>query len=123
MIKQTQQQANDTRLLKHFTRLYHFFSISEIGIQLEGYNEEQQGAKQFGYEIADNPILKALGRYVWLTKGEQAEVINATAHYENDKKQLEQLQFMTAPIYINDEGLELISWKLEVGSWKLLKHQ
>ena len=30
---------------------------------------------------------------------------------------------MTAPIYINDEGLELISWKLEVGSWKLLKHQ
>ena len=112
MIKQTQHQANDTRLLKHFTRLYHFFSISEIGIQLEGYNEEQQGAKQLGYEIADNPILKALGRYVWLTKGEQAEVINATAHYENDKKKLEELQRFTAPIYVNDEGLELISWKL-----------
>ncbi|MDA7699442.1 hypothetical protein N8789_00670 [bacterium] len=112
MIKQTQQQANDTRLLKHFTRLYHFFSISEIGIQLEGYNEEKYGAKQLGYDIADNPILKALGRYVWLTKGEQAEVINSTAHYENDKKKLEELQLMTAPIYVNDEGLELISWKL-----------
>ena len=41
MIKQTQQQANDTRQLKHFTRKQYLQSIAKIGIQLEGWNEEQ----------------------------------------------------------------------------------
>tara|TARA_B110000208_G_scaffold182037_1_gene233374 strand:- start:920 stop:1450 length:531 start_codon:yes stop_codon:yes gene_type:complete len=112
MRKETQQQAKDTRLLKHFTRIHHFPSIGEIGIQLEGWNEEQQKAKQIGYSVADNPILKALGRYVWLTKGKQAEVINSNAHYNNDKKFLKHLQENTAPLFVDDEGLELISWKM-----------
>ena len=41
MIGQTQQQAKDTRKLKHFTRKYHLSSISKHGLQLEGWNAEQ----------------------------------------------------------------------------------
>lgn len=111
MIKQTQQQANDTRPLKHFTRKHYIPSIGEIGIQLEGWNEEQMSIKQCGEYICNNPILNILGRYVWLTKG-TANVINANAHFENDKKALKHMEANTIPIYVDDEGLEVISWKL-----------
>ena len=58
-----------------------------------------------------NPILKTLGRYVWLTKG-TANVINATAHFANDKEALAFYEANTVPIIVNDEGLEIISWAL-----------
>ena len=112
MIKQTREQAKDTRALKHFTRLHYFNSIADIGIQLEGYNEEQYQIEQNGEYICSNPILKTLGRYVWLTKGRQAEVINSVAYHNNDKEFLNALQSITAPIFVDDEGLEIISWKL-----------
>ena len=60
----------------------------------------------------DNHFFKALGRYVWLTKGEQAEVINAVAHLRKNEEYLQFLQTNTSPIYVDDEGLEIISWKL-----------
>ena len=112
MIKQTREQAKDTRALKHFTRLHYFNSIADIGIQLEGYNEEQHQIEQNGKYICNNPFLNTLGRYVWLTKGHQAEVINSVAHHNNDKEFLSELQSITAPILVDDKGLELVSWKL-----------
>lgn len=107
MIKQTQQQAKDTRPLKHFTRHQYFDSISKVGIQLEGWNELSKARAD-----EDNHYFKVLGRYVWLTKGEQAEVINSVAYHNNDKEFLNALQSITAPIFVDDEGLEIISWKL-----------
>jgi hypothetical protein len=111
MIKQTQQQANDTRPLKHFTRKNYISSIACLGIQLEGFNEERLSIQQCGYYVSENPILNTLGRYVWLTKG-TANVINAVAHYENDKEALEVYEANTVPLIVDDEGLEIISWKL-----------
>lgn len=70
MIRQTQQQAKDTRKLKHFTRKYHLSSISKHGLQLEGWNAEQavmngdtseEARQQFD---VGNFIFGALGRYV-----------------------------------------------------------
>jgi hypothetical protein len=107
MIKQTQQQAKDTRPLKHFTRHQYFDSISKVGIQLEGWNELSKAVAD-----EDNRYFKAFGRYVWLTKGEQAEVINAVAHLTKNEEHLQCLQTNTSPIYVDDEGLEIISWKL-----------
>ena len=112
MIKQTQQQVNDTRQLKHFTRKQYLQSIAKICIQLEGWNEEQLQIQQNGEYICNNPFLNTLGRYVWLTKGERAEVINAVAHHTKNEEYLQFLQANTSPIYVNDEGLEIISWKL-----------
>ncbi|MFT4654461.1 MAG: hypothetical protein ACI82S_002117 [Patiriisocius sp.] len=112
MIKQTRKQAKDTRTLKHFTRFQYLNSIADIGIQLEGYNEEQYQIGQNGEYICNNPIQKTLGRYVWLTKGHQAETINSVAHNGNDKEILNALQSITAPIFVDDEGLKIISWKL-----------
>ena len=112
MIKQTREQAKDTRALKHFTRFQYLNSIADIGIQLEGYNEEQYQIGQNGEYICNNLIQKTLGRYVWLTKGRQAESINSHAHNSNDKGFLNALQSITAPIFVDDEGLEIISWKL-----------
>jgi hypothetical protein len=109
MIKQTQQQAKDTRPLKHFTRKFYIKSIAQLGIQLEGFNEERLSIQQCGEYISNNPILKTLGRYVWLTKG-TANVINA--HFENDKEALALYEANTVPLIVNDEGLEIISWKL-----------
>ena len=111
MIRQTQQQANDTRPLKHFTRKDYIPSISTLGIQLEGWNEEQHQVKQGGYYVSENPILNILGRYVWLTKG-TANTINANAYFDNDKEALKQMEANTVPLYVDDEGLEVISWKL-----------
>lgn len=112
MIKQTQQQVNDTRQLKHFTRKQYLQSIAKIGIQLEGWNEEQLQIQQNGEYICNNPFLNTLGRYVWLTKGEQAEVTNATAHFNNDTKLHKKLKEMETCLAVNDDGLEIISWKL-----------
>lgn len=111
MIKQTQKQANDLRPLKHFTRKHYIKSIAQLGIQLEGWNEEQMSIKQGGYYICNNPILNTLGRYVWLTKG-TANVINANAYFANDKEALAVYEANTIPITVNDEGLEIISWTL-----------
>lgn len=111
MIKQTQKQANDLRPLKHFTRKHYIKSIAQLGIQLEGFNEEQMSIQQCGEYICNNPILNTLGRYVWLTKG-TANVINANAHFANDKEALAVYEANTVPIIVNDEGLEIISWTL-----------
>lgn len=122
MIRQTQQQAKDTRKLKHFTRKYHLSSISKHGLQLEGWNAEQavmngdtsEEARQ-QFDIG-NAVFGALGRYVWLTKGEQAEVINSTAHFTKNAEALKQMKDATTCLEVDDEGLDIISWKL-------LKHQ
>lgn len=122
MIKQTQQQAKDSRKLKHFTRKYHLPSISKHGIQLEGWNAEQEvlngNAGKEAREQFDvcNSICGALGRYVWLTKGEQAEVINSNAYFTNNTEALEHMKDVTTCLEVDDEGLDIISWKL-------LKHQ
>ena len=118
MIRQTQQQAKDTRKLKHFTRKYHLSSISKHGLQLEGWNAEQavmngdtseEARQQFD---VGNFIFGALGRYVWLTKGEQAEVINSTAHFTKNAEALKQMKEVTTYLEVDDEGLDIISWKL-----------
>ena len=38
MIRQTQQQANDTRPLLHYTRKHYIASIMYSGLRLEGTN-------------------------------------------------------------------------------------
>lgn len=118
MIKQTQQQAKDTRKLKHFTRKCHLSSISKHGLQLEGWNAEQavmnggiskEARQQFD---TGNAIFSVLGRYVWLTKGEQAEVINSRAHFTKNTEELKQMKDATTCLEVDDEGLEIISWNL-----------
>jgi hypothetical protein len=111
MIKQTQKQANDLRSLKHFTRKHYIKSIAQLGIQLEGWNEEQMSIKQGSYYICNNTIYNTLGRYVWLTKG-TANVTNANAHFAKNKEALAFYEANTIPITVNDEGLEIISWTM-----------
>lgn len=118
MIKQTQEQAKDARKLKHFTRKYHLPSISKQGIQLEGWNAEQEvlngsTCKETRQQFdVGNSIFGALGRYVWLTKGEQAEVINSTAHFTKNAEALEKMKEVTTCLEVDDDGLDIISWKL-----------
>ena len=117
MIRQTQQQANDTRPLRHFTRKHYVASIMCRGLRLEGTNvleATHKGVKETD-ELAKGLLRQynIIGRYVWLTKGNSAEAINATAHRNNDLPLLKTYQSNTVPIWINsDEGLDIVSWKV-----------
>ena len=117
MIRQTQQQASDTRPLFHYTRKHYIASIMYSGLRLEGTNvlaAANKGNKQID-ELAKGLLhqYNIIGRYVWLTKGDSAEVINANAHHSNDLPMLKTLQSNTVPIALsNDEGLDIVSWKV-----------
>ena len=96
MIRQTQQQANDTRPLFHYTRKHYIASIMYSGLRLEGTNvlaAANKGNKQID-ELAKGLLhqYNIIGRYVWLTKGDSAEVINANAHHSNDLPMLKTLE-------------------------------
>ena len=116
MIRQTQQQAKDTRPLLHYTRKDYIASIMSNGLRLEGTNvlaAANKGDKQID-DLAKEMLYQydTIGRYVWLTKG-SAEVINANAHHSNDLRMLKTLQSNTVPLWINsDEGLDIVSWKV-----------
>lgn len=117
MIRQTQKQEKDTRPLRHFTRKHYIASIMCSGLRLEGTNvlaAASEGNKQLD-ELAKGlrRQYNIIGRYVWLTKGDSAEVINASAHLSNDLSLLKTLQSNTVPLWINsDEGLDIVSWKV-----------
>lgn len=117
IIRQTQQQANDTRLLRHFTRKRYIASIMCSELKLEGANvldATNKGNKRID-ELAKALLHQydIIGRYVWLTKCDSAEVINATAHHNNDLPMLRTLQSNTVPLWINsDKGLDIVSWKV-----------
>lgn len=108
MIRQTQQQANDTRPLFHYTRKHYIASIMYSGLRLEGTNvlaAANKGNKQID-ELAKGLLhqYNIIGRYVWLTKGDSAEVINANAHHSNDLPMLKTLQSNTVPIALSNDG-------------------